>query len=146
MSDNPTPPPEETDSPAYKRVSADQVAEMQRIREINPEATLEDIAAAVGVKSISTVSYWLSKLKRNTVPETRKLMKGESLHAGLKLVEQVEHGDPRVSQGAAKAILALAGVQEGAQQVSVGVQVVVGSVNQPAGPDPFIDATVVEKP
>jgi hypothetical protein len=46
--------------------------------------------------------------------------------------------------GAAKAITALAGVQEGTAQVSVGVQVIVGSASEPAGPDPFIDAIVVE--
>lgn len=64
----------------------------------------------------------------------------------MKMVEQIDADDPRVSQGAAKAITALAGVQEGSAQVNVGVQVIVGSSTQPAGVDPFeaIEATIVE--
>lgn len=138
--------PEKDDSPAYSRVSPEQATEIVRLKRINPKITYEQIAAAVGVKSVSTVSYWLRALDNDTVAEARKLAKTNALKAGMKLVEQVDHTDPRVSQGAAKAITALAGVQEGSSQVQVGVQVIVGSSSAPAGPDPFetIDAKVVE--
>lgn len=144
--DNPTELVENNDSPAYKRVTAEQAAEMAHIRRVNPKATYAEIAAAVGVASVSTVSYWITRFERDTVQDARKVAKSEALRSTLKLSEQVEHADPRVSQGAAKALVALAGVQEGAQQVSVGVQVIVGSSAHPAGPDPFeaITATVVE--
>jgi transcriptional regulator with XRE-family HTH domain len=115
---------------------------MVRLKRINPKITLEQIAAAVGVKSISTVSRWLSELDNDTVPEARKLAKTNALRATMKLEDQVDHADPRVSQGAAKALVALAGVQEGSAQVQVGVQVIVGSSSAPAGPDPFETITV----
>lgn len=92
------------------------------------------------------MSYWLRKLDNDTVPEARKLAKSNALRATMKLEDQVDHADPRVSQGAAKALVALAGVQETSAQVQVGVQVIVGNSTQPAGPDPFeaIAASVVE--
>lgn len=125
------------DAPRYSRVSPAQATEIVRLKRINPKITLEQIAAAIGVKSASTVSYWLRELDNDTVPEARKLAKTNALRSVMKLDEQVDHADPRVSQGAAKAIVALAGVQEGAQQVQVGVQVIVGQVGAPAGDDPF---------
>jgi hypothetical protein len=85
----------------------------------------------------------LAALDNDTVPEARKLAKSQSLRATMKLADQVDHTDPRVSQGAAKAITALAGVQEGSAQVSVGVQVIVGTPTQPAGPDPFDNQSVI---
>jgi transcriptional regulator with XRE-family HTH domain len=149
LSDNqalqPTP-PETGTSPGYSRVSPEQATEIVRLKRINPKITYEQIAAAIGVKSVSTVSYWLRALDNDTVQEARKLAKTNALRATMKLEDQVDHADPRVSQGAAKALVALAGVQEGSAQVQVGVQVVVGSASQPAGPDPFesITATVVD--
>ena len=124
-------------SPGYSRVSPAQATEIVRLKRINPKITLEQIAAAIGVKSISTVSYWLRELDNDTVPEARKLAKTHALRATMKLETQIDHDDPRVSQGAAKAINALAGVQEGAAQVQVGVQVIVGSASAPAGHDPL---------
>lgn len=142
----PIQPPETPDYPRYSRVSPAQATEMVRLKRINPKITLEQIAAAVGVASISTVSRWLAELDNDTVAEARKVSKSNALRATMKLADQIEDSDPRVSQGAAKAITALAGVQEGAAQVQVGVQVIVGSSTQPAGPDPFetIDTTIVE--
>ena len=140
MSETPTTetdPPEPLSTPGYSRVSPAQATEMVRLKRVNPKITYEQIAAAVGVKSISTVSYWLRELDNDTVHEARKYVKTQALRATMKIADQIEHDDPRVSQGAAKAIAALAGVQEGSAQVQVGVQVVVGSVGQPAGPDPF---------
>lgn len=134
----PIPPPENDHIPAYSRVTAQQAGEIVRIKRLNPKATLEQIAAAIGVKSVSTVSHWLAALDNDTVPEARKLAKTNALRSVMKLDEQVDHADPRVSQGAAKALVALAGVQEGSQPIQVGVQVVVGQVGQPAGDDPFI--------
>ena len=130
--------PSETDpTPAYSRVSPAQATEIVRLKRINPKATLAEIAAAIGVKSVSTVSYWLRALDNDTVPEARKLAKTNALRSVMKLEDQIDHDDPRVSQGAAKAIVALAGVQEGSQPIQVGVQVIVGTVGQPAGDDPF---------
>lgn len=128
---------EEVSTSGYSRVSPQQATEIVRLKRINPDITLEQIRAAIGVKSISTVSRWLSALDNDTVPEARKLAKTQALTATMKLTEQVDHSDPRVSQGAAKALVALAGVQESSQQVAVGVQVVVGQLGQPAGADPF---------
>ena len=66
--------------------------------------------------------------------------------AAMKLADQIDDSDPRVSQGAAKAITALAGVQEGSAQVNVGVQVIVGDGVTPACENPMrtITATVVD--
>lgn len=127
------------------RVSPEMAAYIVRIKRLRPSIKQEEIAQLTGV-SQATVSRWLAEFENDTVAETRKYLKGKALPAGMKLVEQVSDTDPRVSQGAAKAILALAGVQEGSSQVSVGVQVIVGSATQPAGPDPFetVTATVVD--
>ena len=116
-----------------------------RLKERNPAATHQEIADAVGVDR-SVVTRTLQIFETNTVPEARKYLKAHALKAAMKIEQQVEHGDSRVSQGAAKAIIAAAGVQESSAQVSVGVQVIVGNTGQPAGPDPFetIDASVVE--
>ena len=132
--------------PGYSRVSPAQATEIVRLKRINPKITLEEIRAAIGVKSISTVSYWLRELDNDTVQEARKHAKTNALRASMKLTEQIDDSDPRVSQGAAKAITALAGVQEGSAQVSVGVQVIVGSQAQPAGPDPFETIMVNQSP
>ena len=128
------------DSPGYIRVSPEKAALIVRIKRLNPKVTLQEIADATGY-SVPTVSRWLAALDNDTVPEARKLAKSQALRATMKLEDQVDHADPRVSQGAAKALVALAGVQEGSAQVQVGVQVIVGSSSQPAGPDPF-DAPV----
>lgn len=114
-----------------------------QIRRAKPDLTGNEIAAIVGVAP-STVSRWLKLLATDTVPEARQLAKSQALRATMTLRDQMDAADPRVSQGAAKAITALAGVQEGSAQVQVGVQVVVGSIAQPAGPDPFehvVDST-----
>lgn len=132
----PPTPPETLSSPGYSRVSPAQATEIVRLKRINPKITYEQIAAAVGVKSIATVSYWLRELNNDTTPEARKLLKTNALRASMKIVEQIDHKDSRVGQGAAKAVLAGAGVGEQAP-VQVGVRVVVGSATEPAGPDPF---------
>lgn len=152
MSDTPTTealePLDAVDPPAhdpesgYSRVTPAQAAAIVRLKRANPAITQREIAAAIGVKSASTVSYWLRLLESDTVQEARQLAKSQALRATMKLDEQVDNGDPRVSQGAAKALVALAGVAEQAQQVQVGVQVVVGQVGQPAGEDPF-DAKIM---
>jgi transcriptional regulator with XRE-family HTH domain len=144
MADSDAPPAEISPSPGYSRVTAEQAGEIVRLRRINPKITYEEIAAAIGVKSVSTVSYWLTKLENDTVKEARQLAKSQALRATMKIADQIEDTDPRVSQGAAKAITALAGVQEGSAQVQVGVQVIVGDGVTPIGPDPFIEATAVK--
>lgn len=118
------------------RVSPEMAAYIVRIKRLRPQITQQQIADLCGV-SQPTVSQWLAALDNDTVPEARKLAKSQALRATMKLEDQVDHADPRVSQGAAKALVALAGVQETSAQVSVGVQVIVGSSSQPAGPDPF---------
>jgi DNA-binding Lrp family transcriptional regulator len=125
-------------------IGPERAALIVQIKQKNPAATHQEIADAIGC-SRPTVTEWLQMLELNTVPEARKLMKSQALRASLKLSEHVEHEDARVSQGAAKAIIAAAGVQEGSAQVSVGVQVIVGSSSQPAGPDPF-DNVIDSKP
>ena len=129
--------------PGYSRVTHEKALEIIQLRKAKPDIQGQEIAALVGVAP-STVSRWLKLLDTDTVPEARKLAKSQALRATMKLGDQVEHPDPRVGQGAAKALVALAGVQEGSAQVQVGVQVIVGSASQPAGPDPF-DAITVEK-
>ena len=120
-------------------------AHIVRLKRHNPNITQEGICAALGgAITQSTVSRWLSALDNDTVPEARKLAKTNALRSVMKLDEQIDHDDPRVSQGAAKAIVALAGVQEGSQPIQVGVQVIVGTVGQPAGDDPF-SAQVIDK-
>lgn len=135
-------PAHEDDSPQYSRVDHETAFAIIGLRKARPEITQEEIAHAVG-KHPSTVSRWLKLLTVDTVPDARKLAKSQALRAVMKLDDQVEHRDPRVSQGAAKAIVALAGVQEGSAQVQVGVQVIVGSSSAPAGPDPFDNLTVI---
>lgn len=125
-----------TDAPGYSRVTHEKALEILQLRKAKPDIQGQEIARIVGVAP-STVSRWLKLLDTDTVPEARKLAKSQALRATMKLEDQVDHADPRVSQGAAKALVALAGVQETHTQVSVGVQVVVGSSSQPAGPDPF---------
>jgi transposase-like protein len=130
-------------TPGYSRVSPAQATEMVRLRRINPKITLEQIAAAVGVKSLSTVSHWIRELDNDTVQEARKFVKTKALKAVMKLDEQLEtSADPRVVQGAAKAIAALGGVVQTGQPIQVGVQVVVGSMDAPAGHDPLDNVTI----
>jgi transcriptional regulator with XRE-family HTH domain len=128
----------------YSRVTADKALAIKQLRKLNK--TGEEIAAAIGVHP-STVSRWLKLLETDTVPEARQLAKSQSLRATMKIDKLVDADDPRVALGAAKAITALAGVQEGAAAVQVGVQVIVGSSSQPAGPDPFdnVDAVIADK-
>ena len=128
--------PQSDDAPGYSRVTHEKALEIIQLRKAKPDIQGQEIAALVGVAP-STVSRWLKLLDTDTVPEARKLAKSQALRATMKLEDQVEHPDPRVSQGAAKALVALAGVQEGSAPVQVGVQVIVGSASQPAGPDPF---------
>lgn len=127
------------DESGYSRVTADKALAIKQLRKLGKNG--QEIAAAIGVHP-STVSRWLKLLETDTVPESRQLAKSQALRATMKLMDQVDHSDPRVSQGAAKAITALAGVQEGSAPVQVGVQVVVGSASQPAGPDPFAQPIV----
>ena len=132
-------------STGVQRVSPEMAAHIVRLKRHNPNITQEGICAALGgAITQSTVSRWLSALDNDTVPEARKLAKTNALRSVMKLDEQIDHDDPRVSQGAAKAIVALAGVQEGSQPIQVGVQVIVGTVGQPAGDDPF-SAQVIDK-
>jgi transcriptional regulator with XRE-family HTH domain len=139
------PPAKDDSAPQYSRVGPEKAAEIVRLKRIRPSITQQEIADALGI-GIATVSRWLSALDNDTVKEARQLAKSQALRATMKIADQVDHSDPRVSLGASKAVVALAGVQEGSAQVSVGVQVIVGSQTQPAGPDPFetISATVVE--
>ena len=128
--------PQSDSETGYSRVTHDKALEIIRLRRAKPDINGNDIAALVGVAP-STVSRWLKLLDTDTVPEARKLAKSQALRATMKIADQVDHNDPRVSQGAAKAITALAGVQEGSAPVQVGVQVIVGTAAAPAGHDPF---------
>ena len=138
-------PPNTDTSDRVHRVGPEMAAYIVRIKRLRPKITQQQIADLCGV-SQPTVSQWLAALDNDTVQEARKLSKSNALRATMKLTEQIDAADPRVSQGAAKAITALAGVQESGPAVQVGVQVIVGSSTQPAGPDPFasVDASVVE--
>lgn len=136
--------PQSDSESGYHRVTHDKALEIIRLRRAKPDITGNDIAALVGVAP-STVSRWLALLDTDTVKESRQLAKSQSLRATMKLADHIDHSDPRVSQGAAKAITALAGVQEGSAPIQVGVQVIVGSQAQPAGPDPF-EAVVISTP
>lgn len=128
---------ESDETVGYSRVTHEKALEIIQLRRAKPDIQGQEIAALVGVAP-STVSRWLKLLTTDTVPEARQLAKSQALRGTMKLADQVEHSDPRVSQGAAKALVALAGVAETSQQVQVGVQVVVGQVGQPAGDDPFV--------
>lgn len=133
----------DTDTPKrVHRVSPEMAAYIVRIKRLRPTITQRQIADLCGV-SQPTVSQWLAALENDTVKESRQLAKAQSLRATMKLDTLVDADDPRVALGAAKAITALAGVQEGSVPVQVGVQVVVGSATHPAGPDPF-DAIKVD--
>lgn len=145
MADSPSPPPQppedvlttQSDDPTgYSSVSHATALQIIQIKRAKPDIEGKEIAAIVGVHP-STVSRWLKLLQTDTVKEARQLAKSQSLRATMKMSDQIDHSDPRVSLGAAKAITALAGVQEGSAQVNVGVQVIVGSSSTPAGPDPF---------
>ena len=120
----------------YSRVTHDKLLAIRQLHKLGKQG--KDIAAALEIHP-STVSRWLKVLDGgdDTVKEARYLAKSKALPATITITELIESPDPRVALGAAKAITALAGVQEGTAQVQVGVQVVVGSVNKPAGPDPF---------
>lgn len=129
------------DSAGYSRITHEKALAIIQLRKAKPEIQGKEIAEIIGVHP-STVSRWLKLLETDTVPVARQLAKSQSLRATMKLSDQIDSNDPRVSQGAAKAITALAGVQEGSAQVSVGVQVIVGNQTSPAGPDPFESITV----
>jgi hypothetical protein len=132
------------DSHGYSRVSQEKLLAIKQLHKLGK--TGQEIAAALEVHP-STVSRWLKVLEGgdNTVPEARNLMKAQALPAAMGIMEQTTDTDPRVRQGALKAVLALAGVQEGSAQVTVGVQVIVGAPGQPAGPDPF-EGVIITKP
>lgn len=127
---------QDTESSGYSRVTAEKAFAIVQLRKAFPNITGQEIAAKLEMHP-STVSRWLRLLSTDTVKEARQVAKAQALRATLKISDQVDHDDPRVSLGASKAIVALAGVQEGTAQVSVGVQVVVGASGAPAGPDPF---------
>lgn len=139
------PPSSSDDQATFQRITPEKAGLIVRIKQKNPAVTHQEIADAIGCHA-STVTRWLQILDTDTVPEARKLAKSQALRASLKLNEQIDHTDPRVSQGAAKAVVALAGVQEGTAQVAVGVQVIIGSAASPAGPDPFDNVTIETQP
>jgi len=134
LDQTPTEPPSTI---GYSRVSPAQAGAIVRLKRINPKLTHQEIAAAVGVKSVATVSHWLHSLDNDTVPEARKHLKSQALRAAMTISEQIDHTDPRVSQGAAKAVIQGAGVIERDQAIQVGVQVIVGTPQAPAGRDPW---------
>lgn len=136
-------PAQDDNSPGYSRVTAEKALAIKQLRKLNK--TGEEIAAAIGVHP-STVSRWLKLLETDTVQEARQLSKSQALKATMRIDGLVDDPDPRVALGAAKAITALAGVQEGSAQVNVGVQVIVGDGVTPACENPMrtISATVVD--
>ena len=107
-----------------------------QIKQAKPDIEGKELARLVGVHP-STVSRWLQLLRSDTVPEARKWLKANALRSALKITDQIESSDPRVSQQAAKTVLANAGVIENNQAIQVGVQVVVGTPQAPAGRDPW---------
>jgi len=117
----------------YKRVTPEIAGVIRRLRRLGK--TQVQIADAIGM-SQGTVSSWLRALSDDSTEDARQLAKNQALTATLKLVKQIDDTDPRVSQGAAKGIVAIAGVTV-EQQVQVGVQVVLGGSGQPAGYDPL---------
>lgn len=137
--------PPDTQSPelsGYSSVSHATALQIIQIKRAKPDIEGKELAALVGVHP-STVSRWLKLLQTDTVPEARQLARSQALRATMKLADQVDHSDPRVSQGAASKLTALASVAETSQQVQLGVQVVVGQLGQPAGMDPFAGHNVV---
>lgn len=112
-----------------------------KLKERNPDVTHQEIADAVGCDR-STVTRTLQIFETNTVPEARKYLKAHSLKAAMVVTDHLEHRDARVQQGAAKAIMAGAGVQEGSAGVQVGVQVIVGDGVTPACENPLRTITV----
>lgn len=129
-------PPHEPSTSGYSRVTAEKAFAIAQLQKAFPNITGQEIAAKLEIHP-STVSRWLKILNTDTVGQSRQLAKSQALRATIKLADQIDADDPRVSQGAAKAITALAGVAETGPSVQVGVQVVVGQQGQPAGPDPF---------
>jgi len=120
----------------YKRVTAEMAAAIRRLRRLGK--TQKETADALGIAQ-TTVSFWDRALSDDSTEDARQLAKHEALTATMKLAKQIEHSDPRVAQGAAKGIVAIAGVTAEAQ-VQVGVQVVLGQPGRPAGHDPLAKA------
>jgi hypothetical protein len=110
-------------------LSKRQVIEMFRLRRLNPDATLAQIASVVGC-SQSSASRWLSA--GDTDDDAVKLLSANSLPAAWVLANKLDSEDERIQVDAAKTILKARKILDGDSNIKVGVQVVLGV---PAGVD-----------
>jgi transposase-like protein len=122
----------ELDAPAARgkhSLSKAKVVELFRLRRLNPDATLTQIATAVGC-SQSSASRWLSAA--DTDDDAVKLLSSNSLPAAWVLATKLDSEDERIQVDAAKTILKARKILDGDSNIKVGVQVVLGV---PAGVD-----------
>jgi transposase-like protein len=123
---------EQLDAPAARgkhSLNKRQVIELFRLRRLNPDATLTQIAAAVGC-SQSSASRWLSAA--DTDDDAVKVLSASSLPASLVLAAKLDSTDERVQLDAAKTVLKARKLLDSDTSIKVGVQVVLGV---PAGAD-----------
>jgi len=125
--------PDELASHEYRRVSPDDALKIYRLRETG--LTLDQIVAATGW-SAGTVHRYATQA--DTVEAADKLLRHKALRAAEVAVDQLESTSEKVSQGAARLVMAGAKMLGGnGQQQTIGVSIVIGMPGQPAGPDPF---------
>jgi transposase-like protein len=108
-----------------KRVSPEQAAHIVKLRQLNPDATQAEIAAAVGVTQ-PTVSRWLAQFEVDTTEEAKKYYAANQLRAAQAVIDRLESDDERTVLRAAELAHKVGKLLDGDNTIKVGVQVVLG--------------------
>jgi transposase-like protein len=108
-----------------KRVSPEQAAHIVKLRQLNPDATQAEIAAAVGVTQ-PTVSRWLAQFEVDTTEEAKKYYAANQLRAAQAVIDRLESEDDRTVLRAAELAHKVGKLLDGDNTIKVGVQVVLG--------------------
>lgn len=117
---------EKLDQPSkYCHLRPEEVDCILSLKRVNPEATLQEIADAVG-RSTSTVHYWLSRFT-DTTEDAQKVLQADALPAALKLGHLMrEAKNEKVQLDAARANLTANKLLGEHSTTAVAVQVVLG--------------------
>jgi molybdopterin synthase catalytic subunit len=125
VSDTQLQPTRTTDETGYKRVSPEQAAHIIKLRQLNPDATQAEIAAAVGTTQ-GTVSRWLAQFEVDTTEEAKKYYAANQLRAAQAVIDRLESEDERTVLRAAELAHKVGKLLDGDNTIKVGVQVVLG--------------------
>jgi hypothetical protein len=128
------------------RLSPQQVASIVQLRKINPKATQEDIATAVGTTQRS-VSRWLAAFSDSSKELALDYYDKAQLEIAATVVDKALHStDERIQLKAAELAHKASRVigDEAGSGAKVGIVVHIGQPGAPAGPDPFDRLQVID--